>query len=745
MKKIYTLIFLIFPCMIFSQPFSGKITNKQGDPIQGVLIRNVNQQIHTHSNEKGYFDLLKTNNGDSIEISHLTYHSRWLVINHANLPENLEIILHEKPLDLEQVNIVYTPNPVKTLTDIDLAINPVNSSQEILRKVPGLFIGQHAGGGKAEQIFLRGFDIDHGTDVAISVDGMPVNMVSHAHGQGYADLHFLIPETIERIDFGKGPYYADKGNFMTAGFVNFQTKERISQSTIKLEVGQFQTQRIYGMMNLLEKEELHHAYIASEWITSNGPFESSQNFHRLNVMGKYVYDNEEDEKLSLSISHFNSEWTASGQIPQRAVKQGLISRFGTIDDTEGGQTSRTNIQLNHTKYLNQSLSLKNRIFYTNYAFDLFSNFTFFLRDTENGDQIRQRENRAMWGGESELSKTFSLANGNEFTWKGGVGLRFDDISDIGLFYTRNRIETLESIQDGEIREANTYAYSSADLSLGKWNIQPGIRVDAFQFNYHNFLENSGKPVAAQSSILSPKLNIFYSPTRNQQFFLKAGKGFHSNDSRLNIVPGAVSQSLPAAYGADLGGVFRLSPKLIIQPTIWYLELEQEFVYVGDEGIVEPSGRTRRMGADLSASLQIGKYLFAQGNVNYAHARSLESEAGESFIPLAPILTTSGGISFSHPKGFSASLQTRVMGNRPANEDGSIIAEGYWITDLNGRYELGRMAFQVMIENLFNQQWNETQFATESRLRGEDVSMEEIHFTPGTPFFARIGVEILLGR
>ena len=246
MKKIFILILLAFPCLIFSQTFSGKVINKNGNPIQGVLIQNLNQKTHTHTNEKGLFELQEINKDDSLEISHLTHHSRWLVFNPEGWSENMEIVLHEKPLNLEQVNIVYTPNPVKTLADIDLAMNPVNSSQEILRKVPGLFIGQHAGGGKAEQIFLRGFDIDHGTDVAISVDGMPVNMVSHAHGQGYADLHFLIPETIDRIDFGKGPYYADKGNFTTAGFVNFRTKERITQSKINLEVGQFQTRRIAG-------------------------------------------------------------------------------------------------------------------------------------------------------------------------------------------------------------------------------------------------------------------------------------------------------------------------------------------------------------------------------------------------------------------------------------------------------------------------------------------------------------------
>ncbi len=210
--------------------------------------------------------------------------------------------------------------------------SPVRSSQEILRKVPGLFIGQHAGGGKAEHIFLRGFDIDHGTDVAISVDGMPVNMVSHAHGQGYADLHFLIPETISKIDFGKGPYYSDIGNFGTAGYVQFKTKDVLESSQLSLEYGAFNTTRTMAMLNVLDTEN-HSAYLAADYTVSDGPFESSQNFSRNNFFAKYAGNISDKEKLNAIASHFNSTWDASGQIPVRAVKSGLITRFGAIDDT----------------------------------------------------------------------------------------------------------------------------------------------------------------------------------------------------------------------------------------------------------------------------------------------------------------------------------------------------------------------------------------------------------------------------
>ncbi|MEO1653079.1 MAG: TonB-dependent receptor plug domain-containing protein, partial [Bacteroidota bacterium] len=249
----------------------------------------------------------------------------------------------------------------------------VITAQEILRRVPGLFIGQHAGGGKAEQIFLRGFDIDHGTDVNLTVDGMPVNMVSHAHGQGYADMHFLIPETIDQIDFGKGPYYAHKGNFNTAGYVDFETKNRLDNSLVKLEYGRFNTFRSVGLFNLVNTEK-NNAYLAAEYTLTDGPFDASQNFTRFNLMGKYTGQVSSRDRFSLLVSHFTSKWDASGQIPNRAVDAGLIGRFGAIDDTEGGSTTRTNVMGEFIRNLNANTFLKSHAFYSHYTFELFSNF-----------------------------------------------------------------------------------------------------------------------------------------------------------------------------------------------------------------------------------------------------------------------------------------------------------------------------------------------------------------------------------
>ncbi|MFK7798174.1 MAG: TonB-dependent receptor plug domain-containing protein [Aureispira sp.] len=325
------LSFLVFlsPFMAWAQSIiSGHITDSQKTPLAEVQILNISNGRHAHSNEYGDFNIQQSQMGDTLRLHHMAYAIQEVVID----KNNLTIELQDQFLDMEEILILPQKNSLNLLNAIDSRVNPVNSSQDILRKVPGLFIGQHAGGGKAEQIFLRGFDIDHGTDITLTVDGLPVNMVSHAHGQGYADLHFVIPKTVERLDFGKGTYYAEQGNFNTAGYVDFQTKNQLDNSLIKLEIGQFSTLRALGMFNLIKKEK-HQAYAAIEYSGTDGPFESPQNFNRINLFAKYTGSVSMTDKVSATVSHFTSKWDASGQIPQRAIDQGLINRFGAIDDT----------------------------------------------------------------------------------------------------------------------------------------------------------------------------------------------------------------------------------------------------------------------------------------------------------------------------------------------------------------------------------------------------------------------------
>lgn len=740
-----------------------QLTNR---PLRGVTVQLTGLNRATLTNELGQyrFDHLVAA-PYKIELSHVGFGAQ--VVDATVQDDQTTTIrtgLSTAPVELSEITISSGrgAHDGQLISSLDIKLRPITHSQEVLRLVPGLFIGQHAGGGKAEQLFLRGFDLDHGTDIQLTVDGMPVNMVSHAHGQGYADAHFIIPELIEGLDFKKGPYRADKGNFTTAGWVNFRTRTALDRSFVKLEGGQFDTFRGVAGINLLgpnrrsgkSRNKNQSAYIASEYSFTNSYFDNPQRFNRLNGMGKYHGHLGSNTVLTLTGSTFWSQWNHSGQIPDRAVADGTIGFFGSIDPTEGGETSRTNANVELTTVTDRNHVIKNQLFYSNYAFELYSNFTFFQRDSINGDQIRQREHRNLFGYNGSYSTETTLGK-TRFTTTLGAQYR-QDITGANhrnagpvpteLSYTKNRTQTLKRVQYGTINEINAALYADELIQVSdRFVINAGVRFDYFRSQYTDLLLNPAQIGRARQSIVSPKLNLYYTVNPKLQLYLNTGKGFHSNDARV-VVPQGGKQILPAAYGSDLGILFKPVPRLIVNAAAWYLWLDQEFVYVGDEGVVEPGGRSRRVGVDVSARYQITKTIYADFDLNTANPRSVGGEAGASrsgqdYLPLAPRFTSVGGLSLQTQSGFSGSVRYRYMADRPANEDNSIVAKGYFVNDLQANYTRSRYTLGLSIQNLFNTRWKETQFATESRLKGESGPVEEIHFTPGTPFFARLSLTV----
>jgi outer membrane receptor protein involved in Fe transport len=728
-----TCIFLfLFSNLLFAHTITGIVVDVNDRPLKDVYVVDSRTGKHTHTNSKGYFSIDQVEEGDELKFTKLGYSAFAKAITHES--EVLRIVLMEASIDLEAVNITNEVDVLNTLIQADLAVNPVTSTQEVLRSVPGLFIGQHAGGGKAEQLFLRGFDIDHGTDVAISVDGLPANMVSHAHGQGYADLHFVIPETIENISYGKGSYDKSIGNFATAGHVDFRTMDYVRENSISAEIGDFNYQRYVGLVQVLDNTNTS-AYIATEYLTFDGPFDSPQNFDRVNLFGKLNYVADNGNELGISISRFDSEWDASGQIPQRAVDRGLIGRFGAIDDTEGGKTSRTNVTINYDFEISDNQQLSTHLYYSNYDFLLYSNFTFFLIDPVNGDQIRQRESRNLAG--FDVAYTYETKLGDHrLDLTSGIRLRNDRTDGSELSRTLNRSTTLENIQLGDINETNTSAFAGVTWHLNDFLIDAGLRLERFKFFYKDAVTALYDTQSQTETVLLPKLNFNYRVSDNFKLYFKNGVGFHSNDARV-VLQQTADDILPKSYGSDLGSIWKPTDRLIVNTALWYLYLEQEFVYVGDAGIVEPSGETERYGFDLGLRYQLTDYLFFDGNLNYAHARAINEPDGDDFIPLAPEWTSTGGLSLKDWKGFNVGFRYRYIADRAANEDNSIVAEGYFVSDLNVNYDIAKnLRLGVAVQNLFDVAWNETQFATESRLQNETASVEEIHFTPGTPFFVR---------
>lgn len=743
MQKLILIILLLFSINLFSQKgiIEGYIKDGEtSSPLPCASLHISSELKGDNTDQFGKFRITDIIPGQyELVATHIGYKTEIIPVEiKDNTVSNVSVIMKKSNLDLAEIKISGRKNSsLNTLNNLDIMLRPVNTSQDILRVVPGLFIAQHAGGGKAEQIFLRGYDIDHGTDINITVDGMPVNMVSHAHGQGYADLHFLIPETIEKVNFDKGPYFTNKGNQATAGFVEFQTKEFLNNNLIKFEAGQFNTQRAVALFKLFNKDSENNRqqlYLATEYSKSDSYFESPQNFHHFNLMGKYNLWLGHQTHLTFTVSTFESKWDASGQIPERAVKSGMISRFGSIDNSEGGNTNRSNFNIQIAKQWKNNWKNNSQFYYNRYHFNLYSNFTFFLNDPINGDQINQREKRNIFGHTTSISKSWKAGNKNATT-EFGAGFRLDDINDIELTRTFKR-EFLNTLQKGDVNESNCFLTWNQNLEFNnKFSINGGLRFDYFQFKYRNILSDDNIVQQQQRSILSPKLNFVYTVSPKVKLYFNNGIGFHSNDTRV-ILNNKASDILPKVIGSDIGLILKPIKNLIIKTAFWQFYSQQEFVYVGDEGIIEPNGKTRRKGVDLSIRYQFNKWLYGDMDMNLTKARTIEAVKGEDFVPLAASFTSIGGLTAKTQKGFSGSVRYRFIGDRPANEFNSIRAKGYFITDIKIAYVIKKIEVNLSAENIFNNEWREAQFETRSRLEFEANPVSEIHYTPGSPRYLK---------
>ncbi len=739
MKIIITLLVFIFSIPVFSQRLvKGKVVDgTDGSALQYAVVSQGSRGISASSDKEGYFQLTVPKAIDSLTVSIIGYRNQAVAL--SDFKKLLTIKMVRGPVDLQSVTITPQSNnsTFHTLSAIDLHIRPINSAQDLMRLVPGLFLGQHHGGGIAEHIFLRGFDADHGADVNVSVDDMPLNLVSHAHGQGFSDLHFLIPELVTSYEFGKGPYYADRGDFTTAGYVGFHTADVLDRSTVKIEGGQFQTGRAMAMIDLLSakaKERGESAYIAGEAAYTNGPFDWPQHFSRLNIFGKYNVNLAPKERLTLTLSSFGSQWRSSGEIPERAVDEGLIGRFGYLDSLQGGDTHRSNIIARLSSALSDSWYMQNQVYYSLYDFSHRYNDTFFADDSVNGDRLRQQESRHLFGYNGKLTNHAYFKNNTDLISSFGLGTQLTRINNSELSHIDDQFHVLEYLEYGNINENTFNGYVDENLRAGKWLFNAGIRADYLYFNYDDHL-NPALP-SRSKFIVSPKLNVEYTANETVQIYLKTGKGFHSNDAKV-VVGNQGQEILPAAYGIDLGVNWKPVQHLFINAAVWYLYLQQEFVYNGDEGTLDPSDKTRREGIDLSARYQFNHWLYAFLDMNYSRARDIQAPKGSDYIPLAVPFSSSGGLNYKFANGINGGLSYRYMTNRPANEDNSLVAKGYFVSDLTAFYTKKKFEFGVEIQNLFNTKWREEQFEVESRLKNEPVPVDDVNFTAGTPFFAKL--------
>jgi len=756
MRRRVTRLFAALFMLAFSSPptdaasgsfgrIQGRVTDKSSSeaiPFADVVVRGT--RLGTYTKTDGTFLIPGVSQGShEVVVSIVGYASVLKSVKvYGGKTSELTVELEEFSASAPEVVVVAQPAvsaaSASSISAMDFELRPRLSSQDLLKLVPDLFIAQHAGGGKAEQIFLRGFDCDHGTDINISVDGLPVNMVSHGHGQGYADLHFVMPEVLSGMEVYKGPYFTRFGDFATAGTVKFNTLDEIDHSSIDIEGGEFDLARLSGLLKIPTSSEGTSAYLAGEALRNDSYFDHSQDFRRFNLFGKLV-DRIDDEKVfSVWASGFTSTWDASGQIPERAVAEGIIDRFGSIDPTEGGSTSRENLNLQYTQFWGSSGFLA-QAYVSRYHFQLFSDFTFFKLDPVNGDEIEQDDDRTMAGGRAEYTLNGLLGNPDIQTVI-GTSVRSDWIHN-QLWHVTKR-ERLQNEANADVHETSFSLYLQQDYRLTRTlRLDLGLRGDVFIFDVKDRL-NADLPgdltgVVTQS-IIGPKGDLVYSPAEDWDFYFDAGSGFHSNDARA-ILAGGASTALPRALGAEIGTRFT-APGLTVSLAFWGLDLQHELVYNGDDGTTEESGPTRRLGIDLGVRQQLLAWLWSDLDMAVARGRYRNVPEGDNYIPLAPTLSLTGGLTARHSSGLEATLRFRGMSDRPANEDNTVRAMGYIVFDGGVAYSLANYKLSVTVENLFNAQWNEAQFATESQLRGELHPVTDLDFTPGTPLSVRGRIE-----
>ena len=687
-----------------------------------------------------------------VVISHIAYETSYEeIVVEDGMTTDMSIHLLPSSVNIKEVSINARKDlNLSAISGLDLKSRPQNSTQDLMRLVPGLFTSQHQGGGKAEQLFLRGFDADHGTDINVSVDGMPVNMVSHAHGQGYADTHFIIPEAIQEMDFGKGPYRIDKGNLATAGWVEFKTRNSLDKSFVKVEGGSYGYFRTAAGYNLLDRtmgNNKQEAYIIGEYGSDRGYFDAPQNFNRYNLMAKYTNYLSPNKILSLTLSGFGTTWDASGQIPTRAVTSGLIDRWGSLDG-EGGQTSRYNANLQYFQSVNTNIYIKSNIYLSYYTFKLYSDFTYFLVDSNHGDQIRQAEKCVLAGYNTEYTNNYKLGAFRMKT-QSGIGMRYDDIMNDELSHTMDKSLTLGNIALGDIHETNFYGYANQTVYLlPQLVLTAGTRFDYFIQQYYNKLapQENNRSSVYNNSAFSPKAGIYYNFSDKARIYYNYGIGFHSNDTRTlavgqDLAQPVIGKVLPRAYSQDLGIIFKQLDKLLVSAAIWQLDLQQEFTYNGDESNVQVAGATRRQGIDLSVRYQLFRWLYLDADANIAKARFVDSASGHNYLPLAPGFTSVAGATFKINNYLSTGFRFRHMADRPATSDGKIVTQGYSIFDAVLNYIRPKYEFGLQVQNLFNTQWQEAAFATETRLPNEVAThipgTTDLCFTPGTPLFIKI--------
>ena len=611
----------------------------------------------------------------------------------------------------------------------ELALRPLLRPGDLLEAVPGLIVTQHSGSGKSNQMFLRGFNLDHGTDFATWVDDMPVNMRTHGHGQGYTDINFVIPETVRTIDFVKGPYHAELGDFSSAGGAHMRTFDDLGENTAKLGLGGNGFARLLLMGDTLLGDTRFMGAVEAQ--SYDGPWtDIDEDVRKFNGLAK-LSGGSDISAWHLTAMAYDNRWNSADQIPERAVREGLIDELGSIDTTLGGDSRRASLSWG---YEHEHMTHRSEwsAYVIDYQMNLWSNFTYLLDDPVDGDQFQQFDERTIWGG---AYRRFWVTGAEEhFHHSAGVEVRYDDIHDVGLYRTRER-RRLSTVREDSVDEASIGIYYELAWRMSdRWRSVLGIRGDYYRFDVRSDLPvNSGDD---SDSIVSPKASLIYSVSDLTELYLSAGFGFHSNDARgttISIDPASGEPVDPVnplvrSKGAEIGFKSVWQDSWNVSLALWYLELDSELLFVGDAGTTEAAGSSRRWGVEWNNFYALDDVWSLEADFAWTDSEFTDAPSNERAIPGALPFVATGALSARFESGWFGSFRLRYFDGAPLIEDDSVTGRDATMANLALGWGNERWQIQADLLNLFDSDDRDIQYYYASRLAGEPpAGIEDVHY------------------
>ena len=651
--------------------------------------------------------------------------------------------LEEVTVSAQRIALTGAPRAASegTVLSEQLGNRPLLRTGELLEVVPGLIVTQHTGDGKANQYFLRGFNLDHGTDFLTRVEGMTVNMPTHGHGQGYMDLNFVIPELVERVAYHKGTYYPEFGNFSAAGAAEFRYFDRHSP-TLALTAGEDEYLRAVaaGSTPLAGGDLL----LAFEYSAADGPWELPQDLRKANGVARYARETDQGA-WSVDLMAYEGEWTATDQIPLRAAKEGRVGRFGFVDPSNGGETHRYSLSgQGHREFGSRRLDYS--AWAMDYRLQLFSNFTYAL-DPVNGDQFEQFDDRQALGG--SLAWSQPLDAGERWMLRAGMELRHDDIAPVGLYLTTAR-ERHDTIREDAVRQTEAGAWAGlATRWTEKLRSEIGLRYDMVDYAVaSNLAANSG---SGSDALASPKLSLVFGPWRETEFFAAAGRGFHGNDIRgatimVDPADGMTTVDpvtpLVEAEGMEAGLRTAILPRTQLSLALWQLEVDSELLFIGDGGVTEASRPSRRRGVELGVYARPTEWMIVDAEFAWSQPRFRDDDPAGDRIPGAVERVASLGLAIDHDSGWFGGVRLRYLGPSALIEDDSVRAPGSTLVNIEAGRRIGeRLRVTLGVYNVFDEDASDIRYFYESRLPGEPAPVADVHFHPVEPRMARLTVEV----